>query len=138
MRKLPFYLLKRENQESSAVYGLLCRELEIYLSRCHCAVKLRASCRMTHSKWANSRHVAQGLEHHLDMVGVGGSNPLVPTNDYLINAHFLHHQASPSTISFKQATSSRMLAATSKSKFFALKNIFSSNIVIFFHMSDSL
>ncbi len=25
------------------------------------------------------RHVAQGLEHHLDMVGVGGSIPLVPT-----------------------------------------------------------
>ena len=89
MRKSPFYLLKRENQESSSIYGLLCRELEIYLSRCHCAVKLRASYRIIHSKRVNSRHVAQGLEHHLDMVGVGGSNPLVPTNDYLTNAHFL-------------------------------------------------
>ena len=89
MGKSPFYLLKREKQENLSIYGLLCRELEIYLSQCHCAVKLRGSCRMTNSKRVNSRHVAQGLEHHLDMVGVGGSNPLVPTNNYSAKVDFL-------------------------------------------------
>ena len=48
------------------------------------------------------RHVAQGLEHYLDMVGVVGSIPIVPTRinyitfvpaflffDYLLQDNFL-------------------------------------------------